>query len=139
MTKAEIAPATRRAQLSMIAIALPFVAILRGAEIIVSGGQENWEGRSLELLMTAFSGAPVLWGAILFSAGVVLLAGVLADHPKMVWGGAWVCAMWGGIAAAAGFVSAVLDGAVLDLGATVVWGFIALCYVLAAQARVARS
>jgi hypothetical protein len=130
----EIEVAVWRSMGGILGTSLPMFALIRGALILVGG--DNWAGRSLELLMTAFHNAHLLWGTILLLGGMLGLIGQWADAPRVVWSMAWVNAGWSALAASASALNAIKNSAPIDLGGVSVWGFFVVCFVLQAQSRV---
>lgn len=134
LRKDEIDVTVWRSMGGILGTALPLFALVRGALIIVGG--DNWAGRSLELLMTVFDNAHLLWGSLLLLGGMVGLIGQWADAPRVVWFTAWTNAGWAALAASASMLNAVESNAPIDLGGVSVWAFFVVCFILQAQSRV---
>lgn len=89
----EIPNEVHKTRFKFVGAMLPVLACGDGL-LIVAGGPNRWVGGSLEAMMTAFPGATVVFGGILFILGVNLAVALYADNPFMNWFAAWGCGFW---------------------------------------------
>lgn len=101
---------------------------------IAAGGTHRWRGQSLEVAM-GFSNAPVILGAVLLTAAVVLTCGAIADHPQMIFYGAWVCGIWHFLMATFALFKLAQDPGVVDDVAFFLWFYLGSDYLMRAQSH----
>lgn len=101
---------------------------------IAAGGSRRWQGQSLEVAM-GFQNAPLVLGAILLTAAVVLTCGAIADHPQMIFYGAWSCGIWHFMMAVFALFKLAQDPGAVDDVAFFLWFYLGSDYLLRAQSH----
>lgn len=134
LTRQEVPIQTYRAGSSMLGNVLPWVAIAYGVTMPI-GGNERWEGHSLEPLMF-FSGAATTYGTLLLILGMLMAIGQITDIPGMIFIGGWGCGFWFIVAAVSTLVQGFGDTDPVFFAGAGSWGFLAINCIIYASARV---